>query len=182
VNAFWNRRLWREPDGGNLHVRFDEGEGSGGHWSSDLSSRALLSTLPVMVLERRGEAGRQGDIVRELAGDFVVYERFFAEPADRANDEQRGQVAVSIERHGRAPRHGSSWSFGHTERHVNSSAHIELEIWEGPLTQRERLPEATPQALREALLRLDGNRTDCLWIEFEDVGALRKAMGSYPDI
>ena len=28
MNAFWKRRLWREPDGGNLHVRFDEGEGS----------------------------------------------------------------------------------------------------------------------------------------------------------
>ena len=63
-----------------------------------------------IVLERSGEAGRQCDIVREWAGDFVVYERFFAEPADRANDEERGQVAVSIERRGRAPRHGSSWS------------------------------------------------------------------------
>jgi len=28
VNAFWKRRLRREPDEGNLHVRFDEGEGS----------------------------------------------------------------------------------------------------------------------------------------------------------
>ena len=27
-------------------------------------------------------------------------------------------------------------------------------------------------ALREALSRLDGNRTDCVWIEIEDVGAL----------
>jgi hypothetical protein len=45
-------------------------------------------------------------------------------------------------------------------------------MWEGPLSKRERLPEATPRALREALLRLDGNRTDCLWIEIEDVGAL----------
>ena len=61
-----------------------------------------------MVSERSGEAGRQCDIVRELAGDFVVYERFFAEPADRANDEERGQVAVSIGHHLRAPRHGSS--------------------------------------------------------------------------
>jgi hypothetical protein len=66
----------------------------------------------VIVFGRNGEAGRQCDIVRELAGDFVVYKRFFAEPADRANDEERGQVAISIERHGRAPRHGSSWSFG----------------------------------------------------------------------
>jgi hypothetical protein len=62
----------------------------------------------VIVLERSGKAGRQCDIVREQAGDFVVYERFIAEPADRANDEERGQVAVSIEHHGRAPRHGSS--------------------------------------------------------------------------
>ena len=62
----------------------------------------------VIVLERSGKAGRQCDIVRELAGDLVDYERFFAEPADRANDEERGQVTVSIECHGRAPRHGSS--------------------------------------------------------------------------
>jgi hypothetical protein len=40
-------RLWREPDGGNLHVRFDEGEESGGHWSLCLSFRAFLSTLLV---------------------------------------------------------------------------------------------------------------------------------------
>jgi hypothetical protein len=66
----------------------------------------------VIVLERSGEAGRQCDIVRELAGDFVVYERFFAEPADRANDEQRGQIPVSIGRHEHAPRYGSSRSFG----------------------------------------------------------------------
>lgn len=31
-----------------------------------------------------------------------------AQPADRANAEERGQVAVSIQRRGRAPRHGSS--------------------------------------------------------------------------
>jgi hypothetical protein len=62
----------------------------------------------VIVLEGSGKAGRQCVIVRELAGDSVVYERFFAEPADRANDEERGQVAVSIERQWRAPRHGSS--------------------------------------------------------------------------
>jgi hypothetical protein len=41
-------RLWREPDGGNLHVRFDEGEESGGHWSLCLSFRAFLSTLLVL--------------------------------------------------------------------------------------------------------------------------------------
>ena len=62
------------------------------------------------VLKRSGEAGGQCDIVREWAGDFVVYDRYFAEPADRAHDEERSQVAVSIERRGRAPRHGSSWS------------------------------------------------------------------------
>ncbi len=55
---------------------------------------------------------------------------------------------------------------------MTSDAQIELEVWEGPLSKRERLFEATPRALREALLRLDGNRTDCLWIEIEDVGAL----------
>jgi hypothetical protein len=63
-------------------------------------------------------------------------------------------------------------TFDNTERHVSSDAQIELEMWEGPLSKRERLPEATPRALREALLRLDGNRTDCLWVKIEDVGAL----------
>jgi hypothetical protein len=43
VNAFWQRRPWREPDAGNLHVRFDEEEGSGGHWSSAFHS--VLSSL-----------------------------------------------------------------------------------------------------------------------------------------
>ncbi len=55
---------------------------------------------------------------------------------------------------------------------MNSEAQIELEVWEGRRIKRERISEATPQALREALLRLDGSRTDCLWIEIEDVGAL----------
>ena len=55
---------------------------------------------------------------------------------------------------------------------MTPEAQIELETWEGPRSKRERLSEATPQALREALLRLDGNRTDCLWIEIEDAGAL----------
>ena len=32
MKADWKRRLWREPDAGNLHVRFDEGEGCDGHW------------------------------------------------------------------------------------------------------------------------------------------------------
>ena len=49
---------------------------------------------------------------------------------------------------------------------------IELEIWEGTLSRRERLHGVTPQDLREALLRLDGIRTDCLWMEIEGVGAL----------
>jgi hypothetical protein len=57
-------------------------------------------------------------------------------------------------------------------RDVSSNAQIELEIWEGPTSKRERLSDATPEALREALLRLDGSRIDCLWIEIEDVGAL----------
>jgi hypothetical protein len=62
---------------------------------------------------------------------------------------------------------------------VSSDAQIELEMWKGPLSKRERLPEATPRALREALLRLDGNRTDCLWIEIEDVGALSIGGGPF---
>src|SRR6266403_220013 len=48
-------RPWREPDGGNLHVRFDEGEGSGGHWPSGLSFRASLSTLLVPLSQFRRE-------------------------------------------------------------------------------------------------------------------------------
>src|SRR5256885_4353696 len=68
--------------------------------------------------------------------------------------------------------HRSPFPFGHTERHVSSDAQIELEMWEGPISKRERLSEATPRALREALSCLDGNRTDCVWIEIEDVGAL----------
>ena len=55
---------------------------------------------------------------------------------------------------------------------MSSEAQIELEIWEGPLSKRERLPEATAGALREALSRLDGQRTDSVWIEIQDVGAL----------
>jgi hypothetical protein len=58
------------------------------------------------------------------------------------------------------------------ERHVSSKAQIELEIWEGPLSKRERLAEVRPLALREALFRLDGSRTDCLWIEIGEIGAL----------
>src|SRR5512137_2719166 len=45
VNAFWNRRLRREPDAGNLHVRFNEGERCGGHWPAGLSSHPPLATL-----------------------------------------------------------------------------------------------------------------------------------------
>ena len=55
-------------------------------------------------------AGRRGETEREWAGAFGSMNVFIAEPADRANDEERGQVAVSIERRGHAPRHGSSWS------------------------------------------------------------------------
>lgn len=55
---------------------------------------------------------------------------------------------------------------------MSSEAQIELEMWEGRRSKRERLSEATPRALREALLRLDGSKTDSLWIEIEDVGAL----------
>lgn len=55
---------------------------------------------------------------------------------------------------------------------MSSEAQIELEIWEGPRSKRERLSEATSRTLRDALLRLDGSRTDCLWIEIDDVGAL----------
>jgi hypothetical protein len=36
----------------------------------------------------------------------------FVQPADGANDEERDDAAVNIERRWRAPRHGSSVSFG----------------------------------------------------------------------
>jgi hypothetical protein len=36
----------RKPDAGNLHVRFDEGEGTQRSLALRLSSRASLSTLP----------------------------------------------------------------------------------------------------------------------------------------
>jgi len=55
---------------------------------------------------------------------------------------------------------------------VSSDAQIELEIWEGPLSKRESLPEATTQGLREALSRLDGQRIDSVWIQIENVGSL----------
>jgi hypothetical protein len=73
-------------------------------------------------VERRGCAdGAQGGrlVPRPRQNDSVTMilllawsspDTSFAEPADRANDEERGQVAVSIQRHLRAPRHGSSWS------------------------------------------------------------------------
>lgn len=56
-------------------------------------------------------------------------------------------------------------------------AQIELETWDGSLTRRERLANATLETLREALSRLDGNRVDCVWIEIEDVGALSVGGG-----
>ena len=59
MNAFWQRRPWREPDAGNLHVRFDEGEGSGGLWPLCLSFRAFLSTL----LVKKNPACRFADLV-----------------------------------------------------------------------------------------------------------------------
>ena len=61
---------------------------------------------------------------------------------------------------------------------MSSNAQIELEVWEGPLSKRERLAEATPRALRDALSRLDGNRTDSVWIEIEEVGALTIGGGT----
>jgi hypothetical protein len=60
---------------------------------------------------------------------------------------------------------------------MTSGAQIELETWEGPLSKRELLPAATPQALHEALSRLDGHRTDSVWIEIENVGALSVGGG-----
>jgi hypothetical protein len=44
------------------------------------------------------------------------YHEIRAQQSDRANDEERDQLTVPIERHGRAPRHGSSRAFGHMTR------------------------------------------------------------------
>lgn len=55
---------------------------------------------------------------------------------------------------------------------MSSRAQIELEIWDGPLSKRERLPEVTTSALRQGLFRLDGHRIDSAWIEIEGVGTL----------
>lgn len=60
-----------------------------------------------------------------------------------------------------------------------SSAHIELEHWHGPRTQREHIAEASVPVLRERLASLDGRRTDCLWIEIDDIGSL--SIGGGPD-
>lgn len=55
---------------------------------------------------------------------------------------------------------------------MNANAQIEMEIWDGPLSKRQRCPDATVVALRKALSQLDGRRVDSVWIEVEDVGAL----------
>ena len=106
-----------------------ENERAKDHWTGrglsegdfDRGLRTQMTRMPFirairairgLVLEPSGQAGRQGDSVRELAGDFVGDECSFAEPTDRAIDEDRGQVAVSLERRGRAPRHGSYGSLG----------------------------------------------------------------------
>ena len=39
----------RKPDAGNLHVRFDEGEGTRRSLALRLSFRASLSTLPMIL-------------------------------------------------------------------------------------------------------------------------------------
>ena len=60
---------------------------------------------------------------------------------------------------------------------MTPGAQIELETWEGPRSKRERLSTATSQSLRQALGRLDGDRTDSVWIEIEGVGALSVGGG-----
>lgn len=60
-----------------------------------------------------------------------------------------------------------------------ASAHIETEHWDGARSRRERIETVTPSVLREQLSRLDGDRTDTLWIETDGVGAL--SVGGGPD-
>jgi hypothetical protein len=61
----------------------------------------------------------------------------------------------------------------------NSRAHIEIEHWEGPRPQRECVENPSVSVLHERLSGLDGNRTDCLSIEVDGVGAL--SVGGGPD-
>lgn len=56
-------------------------------------------------------------------------------------------------------------------------AQIELEIWNGPDQEPRRLPDATLQSLRYALLRLDGVSIDSLWIHIPEVGDLQIGGG-----
>jgi hypothetical protein len=47
VHALWKRRLRREPDAGNPHVRFDEGEGCDGHWLRPFNPSSLSTLLSI---------------------------------------------------------------------------------------------------------------------------------------
>ena len=58
-------------------------------------------------------------------------------------------------------------------------AKIETESWEGGRSRRETFERATTSILREQFSRLDGDRMDALWIEFERVGEL--CVGGGPD-
>src|SRR6266540_4506448 len=112
-----------------------------------------------------GRGCESGDFCRRVLSD----ESWIFEPVGGANgDEPVSSVSIAVSEAAHPRR--SPFSFGQTERYVSSDAQIELEMWEGPLGKRERLSEGTPRALREALSRLDGNRTDSVWIEIEDVG------------
>lgn len=62
---------------------------------------------------------------------------------------------------------------------MTADVQIEMEIWDGPLSKREQCPDATPVKLREALLQLDGQRMDAVWIKVKEVGAL--CIGGGPE-
>ncbi|MFN7138944.1 MAG: hypothetical protein ACK4UN_06375 [Limisphaerales bacterium] len=57
--------------------------------------------------------------------------------------------------------------------------HIELEHWDVPQRNRERIECSSVQTIREALSRLDGDKTDSLSIEIPSAGALM--IGGGPD-
>jgi hypothetical protein len=62
---------------------------------------------------------------------------------------------------------------------MSSAAHIEIEHWDGPRANRERVDCPSVAALRERLSSLDGAKIDSVWVELDGVGAL--SIGGGPD-
>jgi hypothetical protein len=62
---------------------------------------------------------------------------------------------------------------------VHTTAHIELEHWDGPYSNREGIECSSFKTLSESLSRLDGDKIDSMSIEVAGVGALM--IGGGPD-